>query len=181
MNATVCRADLNVADMDRHYYADHALTIARHASETDERMMVRTLAFALHSHERLAFGRGIGTADEPDVWLHDLTGRIELWIDVGQPDDKRVRKACSVSERVVVYTYGGRTSEVWWAKTGPELKRFDNLEVIALSVATSDALTEMAERSMSLQLTVQDGEAWFACGDARIVVERTWLKGGPQA
>ncbi len=179
MSTTVCRAELNVADMDRHHYADHALTIARHPSETDERMMVRTLAFALHSHERLAFGRGIGTADEPDVWLHDLTGRVELWIDVGQPDEKRVRKACSLCEHVVVYTYGGRTSDVWWARTGPELTRFENLEVIALSAATTEALTEMAGRSMSLQLTIQDGEAWFASGDERIVVERSWLKGSP--
>lgn len=180
MNATVCRAALDVADMDRNYYADHALTIAQHASETDERMMVRTLAFALHSHERLAFGRGIGAADEPDVWLHDLTGRVELWIDVGQPDEKRVRKACAQSEHVVIYTYGGRTADVWWARNAHELKRFDNLEVIALSPATCEALTAMAQRSMSLQLTIQDGEAWFACDDLRIAVERTWLKGEPR-
>src|SRR5258706_16265720 len=93
--------------MERNYYADHALTVARHASETDERRMVRVLAFALHAHERLAFGRGIGTADEPDLWRHDLTGRVELWLDVGQPDERRVRKACGQSAQVVVYAYGG--------------------------------------------------------------------------
>lgn len=177
MNSTVCRAQLNVADMDRHYYADHALTVARHASETDERMMVRVLAFALHAHERLAFGRGIGTADEPDLWLHDLTGRVELWIDVGQPDERRVRKACGQSARVVVYAYGGRGVDVWWARTGSELARFGNLEVVSLGSDTTDALTAMADRSMTLQLTVQDGDAWLAAGDARVMLERSWLAG----
>jgi uncharacterized protein YaeQ len=181
VNATVCRVDLNVADMDRHYYADHALTVARHASETDERMMVRVLAFALHARERLAFGRGIGSTDEPDVWLSDLTGRTELWIDVGLPDERRVRKACSLSQQVVIYAYGGRGVDVWWARVGRDLRRFQNLDVVALGAATTQALAGMAERSMSLQLTVQDGEAWFAGGDERVTLERTWLAGTPHA
>ena len=177
MNSTICRAELNVANMDRHYYADHTLTVARHASETDGRMMVRVLAFALHAHERLAFGRGIGTADEPDLWQRDLTGRTELWIDVGQPDERRVRKACGQSDHVVVYAYGGRGIDVWWAKAGPELARFENLEVIALGEATTAAITAMADRNMTLQLTVQDGDAWLACGEVRVTLERTWLAG----
>jgi uncharacterized protein YaeQ len=181
MNATVCRAQLNVADMDRHYYADHLLTVARHASETDERMMVRVLAFALHAHERLAFGRGIGTADEPDLWQRDLTGRTELWIDVGQPDDRRVRKACGQSARVVVYAYGGRGVDVWWARTGAELARFDNLEVVSLGEATTEALTRMADRNMTLQLSVQDGDAWLTSGDERLQIERAWRQGRPGA
>lgn len=181
MNSTVCRVQLNVADMDRRYYADHALTVARHASETDERMMVRVLAFALHAHERLAFGRGIGTADEPDLYRRDLTGRVELWIDVGQPDERRMRKACGQSEQVVVYAYGGRGVDVWWARSGTALARFGNLAVIALGDATTAALTAMADRSMTLQLTVQDGEAWLAGGDARVLLERTWLMGAPQS
>jgi uncharacterized protein YaeQ len=181
MNSTVCRVQLNVADMDRHYYADHALTVARHASETDERMMVRVLAFALHAHERLAFGRGIGTADEPDLRRDDLTGRVALWIDVGQPDERRMRKACGQSEQVVVYAYGGRGVDVWWARTGTDLARFANLAVIALGDATTGALTAMAGRSMTLQLTVQDGEAWLADGDVRVLLERTWLMGAPRS
>ena len=177
MNSAICRVDLNVADMDRQRYADHALTIARHPSETDERMMVRVLAFALHSHERLAFGRGIGTADEADLWLRDLTGRVELWIDVGQPDERRIRKATALSGHVVVYAYSGRSVEVSWEKLRPELARFKNLEVVALGPATTAALTAMAGRTMTLQLTVQDGDAWFTGGDVRFALERTWLAG----
>ena len=179
LGSTIFRTSLNVADIDRHYYADHALTLARHPSETDERLMVRVLAFALHAHERLEFGRGIGAVDEPDLWQRDLTGRVECWIDVGQPDVRRVRKACGVSDRVVVYAYGGRTTDLWWAKASPELSSGRGLSVIALSGATTAAIATWATRSMELQMTVQDGEAWFSDGDARILVERRWLLGSP--
>jgi len=167
-----------VADIDRHYYADHALTIARHPSETDERLMVRVLAYALHAHERLEFGRGIGATDEPDLWQRDLTGRIECWIDVGQPDARRVRKACGVSDRVVVYAYGGRTTELWWARAEADLAGCRGLSVIALPAATTAELATWATRSMELQVTVQDGEAWFSDGAARVLIEREWLAGG---
>ena len=179
INATMFRTNLSVADLDRHYYADHALTIARHPSETDERMMVRVVAFALHAHARLAFGRGIGAADEPDLWQCDLTGRIALWIDVGQPDDRRVRKACGQADRVVIYTFGGRNADRWWARSGHELARCRNLSVIALSAATTHGLAALAERSMQLQMTVQEGDAWLAGDDVRIAIERKWLMGTP--
>ena len=178
-NATIYRIDLNVADMDRHYYADHALTLARHPSETDERMMVRLLAFALHAHERLEFGRGISASDEPDLWQRDLTGRVLLWVDIGQPDERRVRKACGQADRVVVYTYGGRTVDPWWTRVGPELARCANLAVIMLPAATTQALTTLAERTMQLQMMVQDGDAWLGGGDTRIAIERQWLMGVP--
>jgi uncharacterized protein YaeQ len=175
VSATIYRANLNVADMDRHYYADHALTLARHPSETDERMMVRLLAFALHAHERLEFGRGIGTADEPDLWQRDLTGRVQLWIEVGQPDDRRVRKACGQADRVVIYSYGSRIVEPWWARVEPELARCENLEVIALPPATTQSLAALADRGMELQMTIQEGDAWLARGESRIAIDREWL------
>src|SRR3982751_6296780 len=113
LKATIFKAELSVADIDRGYYADHALTIARHPSETDERMMVRILAFGLHAHERLAFGKGIGAADEPDLAQVSLDGRMEHWIDVGQPDERRIRKACGQAPHVTIYAFGGRTAEPW--------------------------------------------------------------------
>lgn len=180
LNATIHRAELNVADMDRHYYADHALTIARHPSETDERMMVRVLAFALHAHERLAFGRGIGVADEPDLQQLDLTGRVELWIDVGQPDERRIRKGCGQAERVVVYAYGGRTVDPWWDRVRPALTGAKNLTVVDVAPATTQAITALASRNMTLQLMVQEGDVWLTCGDTRIEVERRWLMGGTE-
>src|SRR5690606_4172966 len=92
--ATIHRAELAIADMDRGYYADHTLTIARHPSETVEIMMLRRLAFAFFADPALQFGRGLSTMDEPDLWQHDDAGQLLRWIDVGLPDERRLRKAC---------------------------------------------------------------------------------------
>jgi len=178
-NATIFRIELNVADVDRGVYADHALTIARHPSETDERMMVRVLAFALHASERLEFGRGIGTADEPDLGERDLTGRIERWIDVGLPDERRVRKACGQAAHVSVVAYGGRTAERWWEKARDELARHANLEVIAIAPAATQALAALAAPRLSLQVLVQEGDVWATCGDERFAVAlERWRREG---
>src|SRR5512140_3190997 len=98
LGATVYRASLTVSDLDRGVYGQHSLTLARHPSETDERMMVRLLAFALHADEALEFGRGLSAEEEPDLVRRDLTGAIEQWIEVGLPDEKEIRKACGRSK-----------------------------------------------------------------------------------
>ena len=113
LKATIFKAAVQIADTDRNYYQTHALTLARHPSETDERMMVRLLAFALHAHESLLFGKGLSADDEPDLCRKDLTGAIQLWIDVGQPDEKRLRKACGRASQVVVYSYGTTSARAW--------------------------------------------------------------------
>ncbi len=94
LKSTIFKAELQISDMGRNYYGDHSLTLARHPSETDERMMVRLLAFALHAHEALVFADSIGNDEEPSLWQKDLTGAVQVWIGVGQPDVKRIRKAC---------------------------------------------------------------------------------------
>jgi uncharacterized protein YaeQ len=160
LKSTIFKIDLQIADMDRGYYADHALTIARHPSENDERMMARVLAFALHAHEALAFGRGLSADDEADLWRRDLTGEIEQWIDVGQPDERLLRKACNRAAEVVLVTYG-RTAAVWWAQNRAALERLANLRVLHVPAATSAALAALVERSMRLQCTVQDAQVWL--------------------
>jgi uncharacterized protein YaeQ len=176
LKATVFKAQLQIADMDRHYYHDHGLTIARHPSETDERMMVRVLAFALHAQEELAFGKGLSTDDEPALWQKDLTGAVELWIDVGMPDEKDIRKACGRAARVFIYSYGGRSADLWWEQNHGKLERLKNLTVINLPAATTQALAKLAQRTMQLQCTIQDGEVWLADDDERIEVDRIMLK-----
>ena len=161
LKSTIFKAALRVADMGRNYYADHALTIARHPSETDERMMVRVLAFALHADPALAFANGISGDEEPDLWQRDLTGAIRLWIDVGQPDEKLVRKACGRARDVVVYTYG-RGADLWWSRAEPDLLRTRNLTVVGVPVVTSEALGRLARRTMQLQCTIQDGHVWLS-------------------
>ncbi len=176
LKATIYKAELQISDMDRNYYHSHALTIARHPSETDERMMVRILAFAIHAHEALAFGKGLSADDEPDLWRKDLTGAIELWIDVGLPDEKRIRKACGRAAQVVILSYGGRGADLWWGQVSGLLERFSNLTVKNLPADTSQVLTGMAQRNMQLQCLIQEGQMWMGDQDDRVEVVLTPLK-----
>jgi uncharacterized protein YaeQ len=171
LRSTVYKAELSVADIDRGYYADHALTIARHPSETEERMMVRVLAFALNASEALAFGPGLSSEDEPDLVERDPTGAIDLWIDVGLPDERLVRRACSRARHVTVYAYGGARADVWWSQSREALARVDNLRVVALPAQQTADLARLASRSMKLSCTVQEGHVWLACdaGSAEVV------------
>ncbi len=176
IKATIFKAELQIADMERSYYHDHALTLARHPSETDERMMVRLLAFALHAHEHLEFGQGMTADDEADLWRKDLTGAIEQWIDVGLPDEKLLRKACGRARDVFVYAYGGRVAEMWFAQNSRQFDRLKNLTVINLPQESTRALAKLAQRTMQLQCTIQDGQVWLSDGRESVPVERVVLK-----
>ena len=175
LKATIYKADLQIADMDRHYYADHALTIARHPSETDERMMVRLLAYALYAQEGMALTRGLFEVDEPDLWVKDLTGEIKLWIDLGQPDEDRMRKACNRADRVIVICYS-HSCPVWWKQVADKLSRLHNLTVLQLPSETAQALADLAERTMALQCMVQDRDIWLNTDAQSIAVKLTPLK-----
>jgi uncharacterized protein YaeQ len=176
LRSTVYRADLTVSDLDRGVYAQHALTLARHPSETEERMMVRLLAFALHADEALVFGRGLSTEDEADLWQRDPTGVIERWIDVGLPDEREVRRACGRSREVVVLAYGGRRAAPWWSANAAALARLPNLRVLALDDDACTGLASLAARSMQLTATVHDGHVWLASASASVeIVPRQWL------
>ena len=170
LKATIHKAELQVADLDRSHFGDYALTIARHPSETDERMMVRLLAFALNASETLTFGRGLSAEDEADLQDLDATGSIERWIDVGLPDEKAIRRACNRARQVVVLSYGGRGAEIWWQQTAGKLAGQKNLRVLALSPADSQALTTLAQRNMRLQCTIQDGVVWLGGADQHVEI-----------
>lgn len=176
IKATVFKANLQIADMERHYYQDHALTLAQHPSETDERMMVRLLAFALHAHEYLEFGQGMTDDEEADLWRKDLTGAIELWIDVGIPDEKLIRKACGRADQVVVYCYGGRVADMWFEQNRAQFERQKNLTIFNLSPENTQALAKLTQRTMSLQCTIQDGQIWLSDGETSVEITRMALK-----
>jgi uncharacterized protein YaeQ len=175
LKATIFKASLQVSDMDRNYYGEHQLTLARHPSETDERMMMRVLAFALNAHEHLAFGKGLSDTDEPDLWQKDLTGQIVHWIDVGQPDEKRLVRASGKADRVTVYTYG-RGVDVWWTANAERLGRAKKLAVWRVPDEASEMLEKLAERSMQLQCTVQDRQVWFSGVTNSVHLEIEFLK-----
>ena len=161
LKSTIFKVELQIADLDRNYYQNHTLTIARHPSETDERMMVRVAAFAMHADPALVFGKGLSSEDEPDLWRKDLTGTIDLWIEVGLPEEKRIRRACGRARQVVVFTYGGRVADMWWQQNRSALQRQDKLTIINLSAEDSRALAALATRGMQLQCTLQDAELWL--------------------
>lgn len=157
LSATIFKLELSVADIDRHYYADHTLTLARHPSETDLRMVARILAFARHAHEDLQFTKGLSTDEEPDLWQKHLHGDIALWVEFGQIEEKRLRKACHKSEQVAVYTYQARSASVWWPKLAPQVEKLNNLQLWHLPEAPLESLANEVSRTMQWQCTVQDG------------------------
>ena len=177
--ATIYKVELSVSDMDRHYYETHKLTVAKHPSETDERLMVRLIAFALNAREQLEFSRGLSTDDEPDLWEKSLSGETELWVTLGLPSEKIVRQSCGKAKEVIIYSYGGRTAEVWWDKIKNSTTRFENLKVINLAEAETSKLAQQANRSMKLQVNIQEGDLMVSVDDSIVYVTPvTWKDNG---
>ena len=170
LRATIHKADLHVSDSGRHYYGSHSLTIAKHPSETEERMMVRLIAFALQSNEDLVFTKGLSDTDEPDLWIKDLTDAIKLWVEIGQPDERRILKACGRSDRVIVYCYGGQTSKIWWDTIANKLTRARNLEIVSIPAAQAGELNQLVERSMVIHVNVQDGEVYVSSDRGQVTI-----------
>lgn len=168
LKSTIFKLDLQIADLDRNYYGNHTLTIARHPSETDERMMMRVVAFILHADEALAFGKGLSTEDEPDLLRKDLTGSIAEWIDVGLPDEKRIRRACGRANHVAIIAYGARATEIWWQQNRAAFERQEKLTVYQISPEDATALTALTARNMQLQCTLQEGELWLIMGEQNL-------------
>ena len=172
-NSTIHKVSLNIADMDRHYYAEHNLTIAKHPSENDLRLMVRLMAFVLNAKEELLFSKGIAQDDEPDLWEKALNGEIKLWIDLGQPDEKRIRKACGRAEEVIIYTYQEGAALSWWKQSEKNLKRFKNIRVINLKIVGD--IEALVERSMTLNCNISDGELSLLSDDESVTItEEIW-------
>ena len=179
IKSTIFKANLQIADIDHGYYADHALTLARHPSETDERMMVRLVALALNAHQlqtvcggdgTLAFGAGLSDPDEPDLWLRDYTGQTRLWVEVGQPEEKPILKACGKADQVVVYAFS-HAADVWWKGIQNKLTRPQNLAVWRLPAEAAPQLAALAERSMQLQATGQEGALTLGNATGAVSVE----------
>jgi uncharacterized protein YaeQ len=176
LKATIHKAEIIISDMDRGYYHTHALTMAQHPSETLERLMLRIVVFVLHANEQLGFTRGLSAADEPELWQKSATGDIELWIDLGEPDERRLRQACGRARQVFLYTYG-RGSDVWWQGTQNKITKLKNLRVFRIASKTLVDLVKLHQRNMQLQATVQDNQLWLSSGDQCVLVEAERLFG----
>ena len=174
LKATIYKAQIQLSDMDRGVYGEHLLTVARHPSETDERMMIRILAYALNApadndHGALELAKSLWDTDEPDLWQKDLTGQIVHWIDVGQPDERRILRASPRAERVTVLSFTASTP-VWWSGIASKITRVRNVAVWQVEAAQSQALAELAQRSMQLQVSVQDGTVYLSTGERALEI-----------
>lgn len=168
---TLFTAELDISDMERNYYRTHNLSLERPASETDEHLMVRILAFACQAHESLSFGEG---SDEPAVWKRDPAGAVEAWIDIGEPDDKRLLRACGRAKQVIVYSYAS-SAQGWWNQIGGKVDR-DNLTVFHLQGVPTSSLNKLVERNMKLHCMIQDGQLWLTGGDETVQLDIATLK-----
>ena len=179
LKATIFKTELQVSDLDRHHYETYNLTVARHPSETDERMMIRLLAFALFADENLAFTRGLSTDSEPELWKISPSGEIALWVELGMPDEKRIRKACGKADQVVIVSYGENKAEPWWQKNCEALNRCRNLSVLYIPLANGADLAAMVNRTMQLQFTIDDGQVWIISeGNTIDIIPTTWKEVG---
>ena len=173
-NATIHKALVNIANMDKNYYEEHNLTLAQHPSENNLRLMIRLIAFILNANDTLMFCKGISQDDEPDLWQKSLSGDIEMWIDLGQPDEKRIKKACGRSQKVIIYTFKESVASAWFKQIENSLNRFKNLQVIHLSI--DGDIESLTTRSMSLQCNILDNELTLIDEDNSVVVTQEVYK-----
>jgi uncharacterized protein YaeQ len=175
-NATIYKVELSVSDMDRHYYETHKLTVAKHPSETDERLMLRLVAFAMNAHENMEMTKGLSTDDEPDIWQKSLSGELDVWVSLGLPSEKIIRQSCGKSKKTIIYTYGGKSAEIWWDKVRNSTARFDNLQVANFSSVETAALAGLAQRALKLQVNIQDGELMISADEGMCYLHPVELK-----
>ena len=177
LKATVFKVQLQIADMERHYYQSHSLTLAQHPSENNERMMVRLLAFALNASDSLSFTKGLSAEDdEPELWDKSLSGEINLWVEFGQSDEKWLRKAAGRAKQVQLFCYGGRSVPVWWKQNEQALQRYQNLSVLEINEAAVAEMAKLVNRTMQLQCNISDGQIWLSDAEHSVLIEPLWLK-----
>lgn len=175
LKATINKATIHLSDMDRNYYDTLQLTIAQHPSETDQRLMIRLIAYILNAHENLQFGKGVSDEDEAAIWQINYSEVIELWIELGQLDEKRIKKACNRSQKVKLYCYGSSV-DTWWSQSASKMRLFNKLSIEQFSEDTSNALAKLISRSMEFQCSIQDGQLWLTSGDETLLIETIKLQ-----
>lgn len=176
LKATIFKIDLSISDMDRNYYAEHNLTIARHPSENDLRMMLRILAFMFNASERLEFTKGLSEVEDPDIWQKSYADEIELWIELGQPSAQRIKKGCNQAQQMAIFSYTGNAFDTWWQKEQNALAQRNNLSITTIDEAVGEEIAELVDRTMQIQCTISEGQAWLTIGDNSIEVSPNLVK-----
>ncbi len=175
LKATIYKVNIELANMDLNYYDSLQLTLAQHPSETEQRLMVRLICYILNAHPDLQFGKGVSDEDEAAIWQINYSGEIALWIELGQLDEKRIKKACNKSAKVKLYCYGSSVN-TWWSQTQNALQNFPKLSIEQFDMTTTNALVKLLSRNMEFQCSIQDDQLWLTCGDETLLIETTTLK-----
>ncbi|MCP4598848.1 YaeQ family protein [Neptuniibacter sp.] len=170
LKPTIYKATLNLVDMNRDIYTTEKLTLALHPSETQTRMMVRLLAYALNYDEDIQFTKGLSTADEPDLWIVRPDGSIPSWIEVGQASADRLRKGVSRADLVKLYAYGSEV-DIWWEKHGGAISALPKTEVFSFPSEQAESLSQLCDRNMELTITISENQLFVAAGDHQVEVE----------
>ncbi len=175
-SASIHRASVNLSNVDRNHYAQFSTTLARHPSETAERMVGRLIAYALSYEEGMTFGRGVSHVEEADVWVKTPDDRVSLWVEVGLPDPERLVKASRHSERVVLYAFGP-TLRRWVDQNMDRLQQLENLSVYGLDFDFIKTLAQLTERNMDWVLTLMEGRIFLCTGDRTLEADLLNLQG----
>lgn len=175
LKSTIHKAVIHLADMDRNLYQTLNLTLAQHPSETAQRLMTRLLAFILNSSPQLTFGKGISDEEEAALWQIDYDGSIDLWIALGHPDEKRMKKACNKAKKTKLYCYQ-TSSEVWWREANAKFSAFTNLTVEQFSPQLIDQLANWLSRNMEFQCSIEDEQMWLTNNEQTLLIERKTLQ-----
>jgi len=175
LKPTIYKVNLSISDMDRNYYNDVQLTIAQHPSENNERMMARLLAYSLNAHDDLAFTRGLSSIDEPELWLKTLDDQILQWIEVGQPEPDRLKKANTIAREVCVYSFG-KSASTWWQLNEEVLEGFKGLKVSQFPYECMLELNELIQRTMDLSVSITENTLYVSSAERTVEVPVTSLK-----
>lgn len=162
--ASVYKAGIQLADMDRQVYGDYSLILALHPSETHERLLVRILAFCYRAAENLTFTRGLSSVDEPDLWRKHDDGRILEWIEVGQPSLERLKKASSQAESVRVFAYG-KGMDIWWKNNAAAMTALPKVSLHAFASDELRPLCDAMQKNMQGSVTITEAMAYVTLQD----------------
>jgi uncharacterized protein YaeQ len=176
IGASIYKVDVNVANLNTHYYEDHSLTIAKHPSENVTRLMIRLVSFLANAHGALEFTKGLSTSEEPDIWQRDYSGEIIQWIELGQPELKRVRQSCGKSQKVRIYTYHENKSNEWFLKNKESFNTLNKLEITHLKVRSEESLEDLVERNMKLNCMIEENTLYLSNDNKRVEIELMKLK-----
>ncbi len=170
LKPTIYTINLALADSDRGVYDNLTLKLARHPSETLERLTARILAFGLHAAPGLGFTRGLSSTDEPDLWRHSDSGEIEHWIEVGQPEESRLRKARGRARQVSVLAFG-KSADTWWLNQGDAIAQLARVEVAQLPWEGVQEAAALIDRNTALSLNIAGSVLYLDNGSEQVSLE----------